>query len=333
MPGLLTTAAALAAAVVTGCGGAKPLLHAGWQRGFNVNAVTVEGYARPAADRSLRALRATGTTSAVFVVTWYMARPTASAPVPDPTRTASDASLLHAMATARRLGMSLALKPHVDVVGGSFRGVIQPVSVAAWFAAYEAMIDHYAALAARGRARTFVVGTELTSMQRYGDRFRRVIAGARARFGGRLTYAAHLVAGAQAVPFWDALDAIGIDAYMPLATPRDPSPPVKRLVSAWTPYRNAVERLHRRWRRPVLFTEIGYRAVSATAVSPSFCQGRPDNAAQARAYEAAFRAWGHVPWFAGIDWWEWRVDGTDDAQFGVLGRPAEAVVRRFNRCG
>lgn len=326
----LAPLAVLGGLALAGCGSSGAPLHAGWQKGFNVTAYTPDGLGVPAADEVLRRLRADGTTSVALVVTWYEDHANSATPAPDPARTPSDDSVLHAMATARGLGMDVVLKPHVDLRDRGFRGRIAPPAPAAWFAAYQSMVDHYAELAARGAARGLVVGTELTSLSGEAARFRGLIASVRARFAGRLTYAANLVAEAQQVRFWDALDEIGIDAYMPLAGARQPDPPVAALVRAWAPYRRAIERLHRRWRRPVVFTELGYQAVRGAAVTPASTAGPPDGAAQARAYEAAFRAWGHLPWFAGIYWWDARTDGTGDDGFGALGRPAEAVVRRFN---
>ena len=46
--------------------------------------------------------------------------------------------------------MEVMLKPHVDVIDGTFRGEIEPADRAAWFASYGSMIDHYADLAERG---------------------------------------------------------------------------------------------------------------------------------------------------------------------------------------
>jgi len=122
--------------------------------------------------------------------------------------------------------LTVMVKPHVDVADGTFRGQIQPASPRSWFESYGEMINRYADLAQRAGAELFCVGTELTTMAERTDDFRGVIDGVRSRFDGELTYGANLVDEAERVEFWDDLDLIGIDAYMPLSTP-DAEPSVE----------------------------------------------------------------------------------------------------------
>jgi hypothetical protein len=314
-------------------GGRVDRLPAGWQKGFNVTAYRPHALSRPVAQRALRSLRATGTTDVALVTQWYMTGPRSNAVAPDRAKTPSDQSLLSAMREARRLGLSVMLKPHVDLRDGSFRGDIRPRDTAAWFASYRAMIAHYAQLAARGEARSFVVGVELTSMARHEDEFRHVIAEARGRFPGQLTFAANWSSGAEQVGFWDALDAIGIDAYMPLS--HHPDPTVAELVAAWRHrWVGPIRRLSERRQRPVLFTELGYQSWAGAAQSPHAAHGPVSQVAQARAYEAAYRVWSVEPGFQGIYWWDWPADGdpagSAAGSFSPAGKRAEAVVRFYD---
>jgi hypothetical protein len=298
-----------------------------WQKGVNFTAWWHDSYAQPAADTSLGALAATGTERVAIVVTWYMDTPTSSDVRPDANRTPSDASLLHSMATARAAGMDVVLKPHVDLQDGSFRALIQPADRQAWFDTYRHMSNHYADLAAQAGARMLIVGTELTTMSSDEQQWRRVIAEARARFPGEMTFAANHVDGAQVVAFWDALDYIGIDAYMPLATTANPS--VDELASAWRDrgYVAGLGALHRRFGKPVLLTELGYQSRFGTAITPwGGAPGAISDEPQARAYEAAYRAFWDVPWFAGIYWWDWSATGAGDPGGHPFARKAAAGV-------
>lgn len=303
---------------------------------MHVTAFVPKLYSSRTATRSLEALRRTGTTHAVVVPHLFMAAPTASSVAPSATATASDDDLLRVAATARSLGMRVVVKPHIEVADGSFRGRIAPVSPQTWFASYTTIIERYAELAERMGAETLVVGTELSSMSGYEQAWRDVIAAARARFSGRLTFAANWIAGARLVGFWDALDYIGVDAYMPLAAGQDPNPPVQQLVTAWEPYVRQLDELRRAYRRPVLFTELGYQSRLGTARRPAEVggSGQVSQSAQARAYEAAFRVWSKVGWFRGIWWWEWSAEGLNervgDGSFRPAGKQAENVLRRFN---
>jgi hypothetical protein len=299
-----------------------------WQKGANLTAWWHDAYAQPQSDDSLRALAATGTKSVSIVTTWYMDTPQSSGVHALADKTPADDSLLHAMKTAQGLGMDVVLKPHVDVVDGTFRGDIAPADRGAWWASYRAMIDHYAQLASGGGARMLIVGTELTSMSGDDAQWRQTIADARARFAGALTFAANWTDGAQRVSFWDALDYIGVDAYMPLAD--GPSPSVDALTNAWRErgYADKLTDLHNRFGKPLLFTELGYQSRIDTAMRPwGGASGDVDQGAQAAAYEAAFRAFWDVPWFAGIYWWDWSAtSGADPGGYGLAGNAAQHVI-------
>jgi hypothetical protein len=333
--GILVGLAGLAAAAValishTG-GEARPTLPPTWQKGMNFTAYQPDSYAAPAAQASLQALRATGADAVTVIPVWYMDSPSSSSVAPDPTRTASDASLLDIIQRAQALGMTVAMAPHVDVKDGSFRGHIAPDSIDEWFASYRGMIDHYAEIAQQGSADLFSVGTELESMSPDTDQFRAVIAEARQRFSGSLTYGANWVDEAERIQFWDDLDLIGIDAYMPLHTP-DREPTVPQLVDAWQSYVPRITALHDRWELPVLFTECGYLSQVGAAAGEK--DGAVSQRAQADAYEAAYKTWSGVPWFDGIYWWDWSAEGlnsqTSDDSFRPAGKLAEQVMRRWN---
>jgi hypothetical protein len=323
----------LAAAFATPSASAESGLPPTWQRGANLASWWHDEWENGSTDASLDALRDTGSTDAAFVATWYMASPTDSGVAPDADKTPSDAGLLRAMAAARARGLRVVVKPHVDVADGSFRGSIAPADRAAWFASYATMLDHYADLAQQAGASMLVVGTELTSMSSDTAAWRALIAGVRSRFSGRLTFAANQLDGARAVGFWDALDYIGIDAYMPLADAGlDPS--VDDLAAAWhrRGYLDGIGALHATWGKPVLFTEVGYQSRAGTAATPWWATGPVSAEAQRRAYEAAYRVWSVVPWFEGFYWWDWSPAGFDpgDGAFNPRGKPAEQTVRAWN---
>ena len=84
------------------------------------------------------------------------------APLAD--RTPRDVGLRDAAAAARSLGLEVTIKPHVDVLDGTFRGEIAPASPFEWFASYRRMLTHYAALAEEVGASVLVIGTEFASL-------------------------------------------------------------------------------------------------------------------------------------------------------------------------
>jgi hypothetical protein len=151
-------------------------------------------------------------------------------------------------------------------------------------------------------------------------------------YGGALTYGAGWNEVYE-VPFWDALDFIGLSAYYPLVD--GPSPDKAALARAWHPLLDRLEALSRRWRKTIVFTELGYRSADAAAWKQwEVRRDAPVNLRlQADAYAAFFDAVWPQPWFGGVYWWKWLSfpddGGPEDNDYTPRGKPAEDVLRRY----
>ena len=286
---------------------------------------------------ALRQLADTGANSVTFVVSWYTSSQY-SADIYRTGGTASDAALISAIGQARSLGLKVLLKPHLDSQDGNWRAFINPGNADQWFANYTALIDHYADLGNQQGAVALCIGAELISMSTnpaYEGRWRALIAGVRGRFPGKLTYSANWGGEGFAeefpkIPFWDALDYLGISAYFELATTNTPT--VASLNASWASWKaNKIVPFQQRWNKPLLFTEIGYRSVDGAARQPWNwgLSGPLDTQEQVDLYEALFQSWGTVPWFSGAQFWFWNVDagssGTDSG-YEVQNKPAYGTV-------
>lgn len=303
-----------------------------WLRGMNLTSYSTNGLALPAADAAIAALAARGATHVAIVLPFTVAD-RFSSQLERSGQTPSDAAVVHAAAQARAHGLAVWLKPHVDPADGSFRGELEPGDREAWWASYRGAIDGTARLAAAIEADGFVVGTELTSMSGDEDRWRALIAGVRRRLPrATLTYAANWVDSAETVRFWDALDLIGVDAYMPLLPDGPPDPGVEALVAAWQPYAQRLRALAERHGRSVLFTEVGYQSRLGAAAAPARATDAPvDEGVQARAYEAVFRVFAARWWFRGAFWWDWSAEElAEPGSYHPQGKQAEAVLERFH---
>jgi phosphoglycolate phosphatase-like HAD superfamily hydrolase len=195
------------------------------------------------------------------------------------------------------------------------------------------MVLHYADLAQRAGASTLVIGTEMATLSSDDARWRPLIAEVRSHFKGALTYAANYDEF-QRVPFWDALDYVGIDAYFPLAGSADPAPSAADLAAAWASrgYLSAIASTSRRTGKKVLFTELGYRAVHTAAVEPNAwgVPGVADVEAQANAYRAFYDAVARQPWMAGVYWWNVDPGAWWVQDYSPIGKPAETVLAMAN---
>ena len=82
-------------------------------------------------------------------------------------------------------------------------------------------------------------------------------------------------------------------------------PDLADLLAGWQTHLERIERLHTRFDKPVLFTELGYRSATFAASKP-WEWPRPGESSdtdlqlQAACYEAFFRTFWDKPWFAGV---------------------------------
>jgi len=312
------------------CGRTPPPL----QEGISYTAWWHDDYSTAHSDTAIELLAQTGAEWLSILATWYQDSVTDTLIKPDTSRTPTDQSVAHAIVRAQALGLRIMLKPHVDCDTG-WRGEIVPDSAGGWFRNYRRFIFHYARLAESLHCEQFCVGTELdlTTLGHEAE-WRVIIDTVRQLFHGTITYAANWDRYSTHVPFWDAVDLVGIDAYFWLTSTNNPS--LDELIAAWnTRWLPQLDAFQAGVGKPILFTEIGYRSVDSTNMRPwdYSMTGPVDTAEQRDCYEAAFRCLRTRSWFAGFYWWNWTTfpnqGGPDDDGYTPHNKPAERVVRYY----
>ena len=178
----------------------------------------------------------------------------------------NDAAVAAEIERARAAGLKVMLKPHVQTRQFAWRGEIQFKTArewARWWDAYRALVFRYARL----RADAFVVGTELRQMSAGAQHrvWRDLIQIARQNCACPILYAANFDEAAQ-IPWWDAVDFIGIDAYFPLSAPA--APRIDDLVHAWEPHKTRLGLLASTRGKPIVFTEVGYQSRVSAHLTP-----------------------------------------------------------------
>lgn len=349
--GLLALALLLATVVPVRTERAHAASPLGWEyKGFTMAPYSQDELGSSNTATTLQQLARAGANAVTFAVSWYTDN-VYSANIYRTGNTASDASLITAMQEARSLGLKIMVKPHVDSLDGQWRAHIHPCSVtnaepcpaandlaSTWFANYTAIVDHYADIAQQQGAASLCIGAELIDLSTnptYTNQWRTLIAGVRGRFSGKLTYSANWGSGSFAteytrVPFWDALDYIGISAYFPLAMTNTPT--VDGMRATWVnTVQPQIAAVQQQWGKPILFTEGGYRSADGTAQAPfdSWDNWPLDAQEQADCYEATFEAWANVPWFAGTAFWYWSSNpnfSSTDTDYPVQNKAAYNTV-------
>ena len=134
-----------------------------------------------------------------------------------------------------------------------------------WFRQYRRWMLHYARLAELYQVDLLAIGTELDGVTHHEAAWRSLIADVHRIYSGPITYSAHWGPDFERLPFWDALDYIGLNMYYPLAAPgempRADSPRLKQLVER-------IGNIARKYDKQLLFTEVGFPSSAKAAAEP-----------------------------------------------------------------
>jgi Glycoside Hydrolase Family 113 len=187
---------------------------------------------------------------------------------------------------ARRAYLRVTVRPIVGQASpgspiGRYR-VIRPSNWNTWFASYQALLIPYARVSQEYGAASFVVGTELSSME--GDRrWKGIVAAIKKKFAGEIAYDAawtDYISRYVNMPVYH----LGVDAFFPVNAPD--SAPISKLVAVWNDWldRKSTGPLPR-----VMLSEIGITPQDGAYPTPD--RFHPGNAyspqVQANWYKAA----------------------------------------------
>jgi hypothetical protein len=153
-------------------------------------------------------------------------------------------------------------------------------------------------------------------------------------YQGKLTYAANWDEFKR-VPFWTEIDFIGIDAYFPLSEKKTPT--VQELEIGWKPHKEEIIRTQKQFKKPILFTEFGYRSVDYNAKQPwlvDTVEGNINLQAQVNGIRALHNQFWKEDWFAGGFVWKWfhkhnAVGGGRNNRFTPQNKPAQETLRKL----
>ncbi len=214
------------------------------------------------------------------------------------------------LAHAEKLGLKVMLKPHLWVLGQGWAGDLSfatDVEWNRWEKDYMRYILTYAQMAESYHCDMLCIGTELRhSVKKRPHFWEELIRQVKSIYKGKLTYAANWDNYTH-IPFWKELDYIGIDAYFPLSSKKNPSP--NEIEEAWKPICKELKRFSQKNNAPILFTEYGYRSIDYTTKEPwssvNVASSLGNDKAQTNAYEALYETFWAKEWFAGGFLWKW----------------------------
>ncbi|MFI5665239.1 glycoside hydrolase family 113 [Streptomyces sp. NPDC051704] len=223
-------------------------------------------------------------------------------------------------------GLRTTVRPTLDEVvlvpPEGWRGNIKPTDKEAWFDSYEVLLGPYLDVAQRQKAATFVIGTELNSME--GDPgWKGLIATAEKRFKGEVSYDANwdnYVGGHIDVP----VERLGVDAYFPVKVPDDA--PVDQLVDGWNTW------LDKKTKGPlprIVLAEAGISAMDGAYHAPGdfYARRKLNPVVQANWYKAVCQVVRERK-MTGVYWWSVSFNADpkaepkeEDSRLNFAGRP------------
>ena len=236
---------------------------------------------------------------------------------------------------AHQKKLSAMLKPHLWIGHGIYTGEFTLSTEKEWQIWEESYLNymlHFAIIADSMKAEIFCIGTELgTSIKERPQFWNSFIDTLKKVYHGKLTYAANWD-DYKIVPFWNKLDYIGVDAYFPLSTAEAPS--INSIKKGWVIYKDELEKISMEYKRPILFTEYGYRNVDYNCDEPwKEKDGNQNDEAQANAMEAFYQSFAGNKWFAGGFVWKWYADSSRHhnrkIDFTPQNKPAAKVIENW----
>jgi hypothetical protein len=301
-------------------------------KGFTFGWMSGRGdFRKPEAKESLRLMaERTGSSHVIFALASHQDHPQAVVVKYEGEHMVEDDELVDMIRYARTLGLRVILKPTVNCTDGTWRAHINFFDIDVpcepkwqdWFRSYAAYQKHYAAIAEREKCEMFIVGCEMVQSERRSEEWREVIAGVREVYSGLVSYNTDKYQEGH-VKWWDAVDVISSSGYYP--------------IGDWEAQLDRIEQVIAPYGKPFFFAEAGCPSRSGSAQVPNDwgLEGAVSAEEQEQFYEAMFRHASKRDWVRGFGLWDWSAnlhqekDALSDDGYGVYGKPAEKVIRRF----
>ncbi len=247
-----------------------------------------------------------------------------------------DSTFISSISKLQSRNIHVMLKPHLWL-GDGWRSNVTLNSQAewtTWFNNYRKGILHYAKLAAEHDIELFCIGTELkSSLKAQPEQWKLLLSDIKALYKGKLTYAANWDGEYELIDFWEELDYIGIQAYFPLTTSKNPA--LNTIKDGWKTHISTLESLSQKHNRPILFTEIGYKNDATATIKPwewgnffSILFTQKSNKTQQLAYEALYSKLWKKEWFVGTFIWQWD-SSVSKIDFTPQNKPAQNTIAKW----
>jgi hypothetical protein len=281
----------------------------------------------------------TGANHISLVVSWCLndirsvkIQPCAKEPKPGQGVIPSPERVNEVIRYATQKGLKVVLFPILQLVQrekGEWRGTLAPSNLDDFWKSYTQFVLHFAKIGQAHGAVVYSVGSELASLEKYRNRWVKLIKKVRTQFAGKLMYSANWD-HYEPVTFWDHIELPGLTGYYELSASKKPT--IQEIKTAWKPIQKKIVKWSKKIGKPFLFTEIGYPALVGAAHYPWDYTMKTEVSLeeQYRATRAFYEAWQHVAQFQGFFYWNWfGIGGKNSGYYTPRNKPSELVLRAW----
>lgn len=284
----------------------------------------------------LSEIREQGANSVALVLPYYQRDAVSSQIHAKENKTPSSAVLADTIREARAFGLEVLVYPIVlleDENGKDWRGSLRPADRDEWFQSYATHLLSVADLADTEGASMLAVGSEFTSLQHDEARWRALCAQVRPRYRGTITYVANWDAPDD-IPWWDAVDEMGISAYYELAGISGDEPTTESLTAECMKWRDWLLEIREKVApgKRIAICELGYPSVMGGASLPwDYARiAQIDAEEQRRAFEAFIRTWDGNTELSACFVYAWHEPRRDPHRgYTPRGKPAAELLRSW----
>ena len=244
--------------------------------------------------------------------------------------TESRQSLIEIATLIRTMGISVIFKPIILTNNGQS---IYAISASqSWLNSFEMFINYTAKLAQEMNASILFITGPIDALERNEPFMRRIIANIRLGYSGNITYTSSHTSFSL-IRFWDALDFIAINAWMPFTTKYNPE--IEVYIETWNGFYPQLLQAYNKWKRPIIFSELGLQSREGANISPKNMTFSKDGSVkfswveQSRYYRAINQtkiwsaAWFKGTFFVGWDLAQGNLFVGEDTSFSIRDKPAE----------
>jgi len=247
---------------------------------------------------------------------------------------------------SKKNGLKVLLKPHIVIKKNisandkikkstSWRGEIAPKQKQDWETIennYSEYILALAHIAETENVDAFCIGTELKSFITERPAYwQNLISELRQIYTGPITYSANWD-NYQNIPFWSALDYIGMNCYFPIN--KDSVPSIHKTKKNWKGIKEKMEKLSIATGKKILITEYGYRNVAYSGVAPwthDTGNAIPKDKTQTNLLQSLLQSLWTEDWIIGGFLWNWNYKSLPEGNtdFSIQNKPAESLIKQW----